>query len=118
VATEAPVVDLATGSTPAGTLKTEQSEPKPAPICDVDACERAYRSFTAADCTYQPSNGGRRFCTKGNPPRKPAAQASAKEAHAQAACNVSACASAYQTFDAATCTYQATAGGIRRACTK
>ena len=32
--------------------------------CNVDACTAAYRSFTAADCTYQPSNGPRRLCTK------------------------------------------------------
>ena len=67
VSTEAPVVDLATGSTPAATLNAQESEPTPAPLCDVDACERAYRTFTAADCTYKPSfEGPRRLCTKGN----------------------------------------------------
>ena len=35
--------------------------------CDVDACSAAYFSFRASDCTYQPSGGGRRLCTKGKP---------------------------------------------------
>ncbi|HXZ22265.1 MAG TPA: BA14K family protein [Pseudolabrys sp.] len=40
-------------------------EPQPQqPLCDIDACTAAYRSFTATDCTYQPSNGPRRLCTK------------------------------------------------------
>jgi hypothetical protein len=32
--------------------------------CNVAACTRAYISFTAADCTYQPTEGPRRLCTK------------------------------------------------------
>jgi hypothetical protein len=32
--------------------------------CNIDACTAAYRSFTRSDCTYQPSNGPRRLCTK------------------------------------------------------
>jgi hypothetical protein len=39
----------------------------PALKCDVDACARAYRSFQASDCTYNPSVGPRRLCTKGDP---------------------------------------------------
>lgn len=35
-----------------------------APACNVQACEAAYRSFTASDCTYQPFDGPRRLCTK------------------------------------------------------
>lgn len=104
----------AAAAAPADPLKAEASETKPAPLCDIDACANAYRSFTAADCTYQPSSGPRRLCTKG---RKPSAQLASGEARAQAACNVSACASAYSTFDAATCTYQ-TYAGTRRICTK
>jgi hypothetical protein len=42
---------------------TEQKE-EPAPACNVQACEAAYRSFTASDCTYQPFDGPRRLCTK------------------------------------------------------
>jgi hypothetical protein len=34
--------------------------------CDVQACANAYRSFRAADCTYQSFDGQRRFC--GKPP--------------------------------------------------
>jgi BA14K-like protein len=30
--------------------------------CDVQACAKAYRSFRATDCTYQPLDGERRFC--------------------------------------------------------
>jgi len=38
--------------------------PEHAVRCNVDACTAAYRSFTSADCTYQPTNGPRRLCTK------------------------------------------------------
>jgi hypothetical protein len=48
-----------------------QAEPTPAvaapepPVqCHVDACTAAYRSFRASDCTYMPSVGQRRLCTK------------------------------------------------------
>jgi hypothetical protein len=37
---------------------------EPQVSCKVDACTAAYRSFREADCTYQPSNGPRRLCTK------------------------------------------------------
>ena len=39
------------------------------PKCDVIACAQAYRTFTASDCTYAPSLGERRLCTKGTPPQ-------------------------------------------------
>jgi len=32
--------------------------------CNVMACAAAYRSFLSVDCSYQPSNGPRRRCTK------------------------------------------------------
>jgi hypothetical protein len=35
-----------------------------AALCNVEACDAAYRSFRASDCTYQPFYGPRRFCTK------------------------------------------------------
>jgi hypothetical protein len=35
-----------------------------APKCNIEACRAAYRSFTDADCTYQPLEGPRRLCTK------------------------------------------------------
>jgi hypothetical protein len=41
----------------------------PQPKCDVTACAAAYRTFTASDCTYMPSAGVRRLCTKGTPPQ-------------------------------------------------
>ena len=40
----------------------------PRPLCDVAACAAAYRTFQASDCTYMPSRGVRRLCTKGRPP--------------------------------------------------
>ncbi|MEP7031609.1 MAG: hypothetical protein ABI830_11800, partial [Pseudolabrys sp.] len=40
----------------------------PKPLCDVAACASAFISFTASDCTYQPSFGPRRLCTRGVPP--------------------------------------------------
>ena len=41
-----------------------QPQSQPQVACNVQACTAAYRSFTSADCTYQPSNGPRRLCTK------------------------------------------------------
>jgi hypothetical protein len=35
-----------------------------APSCNVQACARAYQSFDAGDCTYQPYQGPRQFCQK------------------------------------------------------
>jgi hypothetical protein len=38
---------------------------KPAePVCNHDACARAFRSFRSSDCTFQPFDGPRRICTK------------------------------------------------------
>ena len=100
-----------------------------APKCNVEVCASAYRSFTAADCTYQPSDGPRRLCTKGAPPPAIAAPATpvapsttaagtaAPEARAQA-CNVAACSQSYpRSFSAADCTFQPS-DGPRRTCTK
>lgn len=41
----------------------------PRPACDVAACAASYRSFRESDCTYNPSFGPRRLCTKGDPER-------------------------------------------------
>jgi|SRR6187551_2978165 len=38
--------------------------PEPEARCNVDACTAAYRSFRPTDCTYQPTGGPRRLCTK------------------------------------------------------
>jgi hypothetical protein len=58
---------------PAPQTPTAEAPPAP-PVataprqkCDVDACARAYRSFQESDCTYNPSFGPRRLCTKGDP---------------------------------------------------
>jgi hypothetical protein len=91
-----------------------------APKCDVDACTAAYRSFTAIDCTYQPSSGPRRLCTRGTPPAAaaPASPAtSAPGARAQATCNIAACSQAFISFNASDCTYQPI-DGPRRLCEK
>ena len=114
-----------------------QAEPPPAPVvaiepvapkvevaapvskCDVTACTAAYRSFTAADCTYQPFDGPRRLCEKGTPPAAAAAApvTPAPDARAQAACNVAACSQSYISFTASDCTYQPMYGS-RRLCEK
>lgn len=44
--------------------RTPLAQAPPPPNCNVDACEAAYRSFRASDCTYQPTRGERRLCTK------------------------------------------------------
>ena len=94
------------------------------PRCDIGACTTAYRSFTSADCTYQPLEGPRRLCTKGDPPAQattgeatPSQPNSVPEARAQATCNVSACSQAYISFSSADCTYQPLEGP-RRLCEK
>lgn len=83
-----------------------------APLCDIAACERAYRTFTASDCTYQPSGDGpRRLCTRGTPPA--AASTPRSDIRAQATCNIAACSQAYISFNAADCTYQPSEGPRR-----
>ena len=91
------------------------AETPPLPLCDIQACDRAYRSFTASDCTYQPSDGPRRLCTRGTPPV--AASTPRTDARAQATCNIAACSSAYVSFSAEDCTYQPL-DGPRRICEK
>lgn len=114
----APVAAVAAPQ-PAPLIATEPqpaiAEAPPLPLCDIQACERAYRSFTASDCTYQPSDGPRRLCTRGTPP---AAMSTPKpEIRAQATCNIAACTDAYISFNAADCTYQPLEGP-RRICEK
>ena len=43
------------------TASTEEETPV---SCDVRACSRAYRSFRAEDCTFQPYSGPRRLCER------------------------------------------------------
>ena len=118
---------------PGSAAAAARIRPSP-PACDVEACAAAYRSFTAADCTFQPSDGPRRLCSKGAPPAAPVATApaaaaqvtpvpaitaAAPAAEARAlACNVAACSKSYpRSFSAADCTFQP-AEGPRKACTK
>jgi hypothetical protein len=43
----------------------ESKRTSPQPQCDRRACSRAYRSFDASSCTYQPNSGGpRRLCDR------------------------------------------------------
>jgi hypothetical protein len=44
--------------------KTDGEQAPNAPKCNIEACRRAYFTFTPEDCTYQPSDGTRRLCTK------------------------------------------------------
>jgi penicillin-binding protein 1A len=87
-------------------------------LCDIQACSSTYRSFRAADCTYQPySGGGRRLC----PMARSASAATTSGAGTTAAaapaqCNVEACARTYSSFDPSDCTYQPYGGGSRRLC--
>ncbi len=61
---------LCTRGTPPGKAAQRTPQPGATPdaraqaACNVTACDRAYISFSAADCTYQPSDGPRRICTK------------------------------------------------------
>lgn len=112
------------GAEAAGKLTTADSAPPAAkaPRCDVRACEAAYRSFRAEDCTWQPFEGPRRFCDKGNPPPEASPVAAGHPAAAQAearapACNIRACERAYDSFDPADCTWQPYQGP-RRFCEK
>ena len=46
----------------AAPLQAKRKKVKPA--CNIRACKRAYRSFRAADCTFQPYHGPRKLCRK------------------------------------------------------
>jgi 1A family penicillin-binding protein len=88
--------------------------------CDFRACSARYRSFNAADCTYQPYGGGSR--TVCEMPQQSIRQASAASEPATdgelsfGRCNLEACAAFYSSFRASDCTYQPYDGGPRRAC--
>jgi hypothetical protein len=65
--------------------KTANAAPAAQPVaaknsCDVQACARAYTSFSAADCTYQPFQGPRQLCVK--PPAQAQAQVQRKSVSA------------------------------------
>lgn len=84
----------------------------PRPLCDVDACTAAYRTFRASDCTYMPTAGVRRLCTKGLPETD-----NAKAEPAAAHCHIRACSEYYSSFNPSDCTYQPLEGP-RRLCEK
>lgn len=54
------------GNAPAAT-QANASTPAVAAVgaCNIQACEAAYRSFRASDCSYQPFEGDRKFCDAG-----------------------------------------------------
>lgn len=63
--TEPPRQTVSQSSEPAAIMAPEPTQGSSvAPVCNVQACEVAYRSFTAADCTYQPTDGPRKLCTR------------------------------------------------------
>lgn len=109
--------------------------------CNVALCAATYRSFRAADCTYQPYGGTRSLCGLGTRSAEAAPQTSraatdprseakhtrvaesadevpksATPARAGAQCKVDLCAATYASFRAADCTYQPYDGGARRIC--
>ncbi len=97
--------------------------------CDIEACRHAFFTFDPTDCTYQPSDGPRRLCTKGTPPKPATAAAPAAATPPAAAptaaapavsnkCDIAACKQAYLTFNPADCTYKPTLYGPRQLCTK
>jgi hypothetical protein len=109
---------LSVANGPAGLDAAAATNDESASRCDIVACANAYRTFRESDCTYQPSDGPRRLCTKGMPPSDSAAASTqAPNARAQATCNVTACARAYSSFNASDCTYQPY-DGPRRLCAK
>lgn len=86
---------------------------KAPPQCNVAACTAAYYSFRASDCTYQPTFGPRRLCTKGA-----AAEAGSSDVPTLplgTPCHYRTCAEHYSSFDPSTCTYQPLEGP-RRLC--
>jgi 1A family penicillin-binding protein len=79
--------------------------------CNYDACARAYRSFRASDCSYQPYDGPRRSCTRGLASFESAAAAfdfdhEFDREEVSRSCNHEACARAYRSFRSSDCTYQ------------
>jgi hypothetical protein len=134
-----PARPLPPGAAPAVTAMAEPQIAAPAPAtpvaaaapaqpkCDVAACSAAYHSFRAADCSWQPFDGPRRFCDKGVPQQTEASAVPgaggpilAPEPDAGQSppnCHVEACKQAYFTFNASDCTYQPS-NGPRKLCAK
>jgi len=61
----APVTSAAAVAEPAPEASEARAQaPAAPPGCNVAACEAHYKSFRAADCTYQPNDGPRRLCRR------------------------------------------------------
>jgi hypothetical protein len=129
-----PPQDVATATPADQTADANIDQPVVSNKCDVAACKRAYFTFTPEDCTYQPSDGPRRLCTKGNPPKDNVASTNPDDAANAATktdtkpdqaaqpvvsnkCDIEACKRAYFSFTPQDCTYQPS-DGPRRLCTK
>ena len=123
-------------------MSAKLTDQHPVTPCSVDLCAATYKSFHAADCTYQPIGGGpRSLCELGAQPAATPPQTSraatdpgpkAPDTRAAAAvqpiaasaapeqngmqCNRSLCAATYKSFHAADCTYQPEGGGPRSVC--
>ena len=93
---------------------TDEAQKPAAPACDIDACTAAYRTFRVSDCTYAPSLGVRRLCTKR---ASEAAEAQAVAPPSVPGCHIRACAESYSSFNPQDCTYQPLEGP-RRHCEK
>lgn len=123
-------------------ISAKLTDQRPGMRCNVDLCAATYKSFNAADCTYQPIGGGpRSICelsaqpaatppqllrvaadpsTKATEPRptaavKPIAAPPAPD-RAGSQCNRTLCAATYRSFNAADCTYEPYGGGPRSIC--
>lgn len=62
-ATVAPPPEQTMGAGPSRRSEAAGATVGAAPNCNVQACAAAYRSFLAADCSYQPLNGPRTGCS-------------------------------------------------------
>jgi membrane peptidoglycan carboxypeptidase len=61
---EKPAPTVAGDETTGSARASDSTEQPDGPQCNVRACESAYRSFRASDCTYQPYSGPRRLCER------------------------------------------------------
>jgi hypothetical protein len=142
-----PAAAVVTPASPPADIPSAPVAETPKALCDVHACAAAYRSFRESDCTFNPSFGPRRLCTKGVVPKETAAPAPTspsvpeppKDAGAASnlpassadpepgpaaapaanpSCNVSACAAAYpRSFRESDCTFNPSSGP-RKVCTR
>jgi penicillin-binding protein 1A len=121
VARERPNDESVPDTLPAQAPAGQASE---SPQCDYQACARRYQSFRVSDCTYQPYGGSSRRLCERNAPSSAAATSFAPDSESQLApdkskeaqCNIDVCASFYDSFDPADCSYQPYGGGPRRVC--